>query len=159
MALDRATRSGGDEGGAALRPLDALGVNEYFGWYRSAAAGLPETTDADLGPQLDRLHRTYPWLAMFVTEFGAEANRIGPQGEKGTLDFQTRWLRDHLAIHASRRFVNGSIVWALKDFRVHPTWGGGNPTPNPPYNNKGLIDENGMPKPAFYEVRRIFRAR
>jgi beta-glucuronidase len=159
VAIDRAIRTGGDGAGDALRPLDALGVNEYFGWYRSAAAGLPDTTDADLGPHLDSLHRTYPRLAMFVTEFGAEANRIGPQGEKGTLDFQTRWLQQHLGIHASRRFVNGSIVWALKDFRVHPTWGGGNPTPNPPYNNKGLIDENGMPKPAFYEVRRLFRMR
>jgi beta-glucuronidase len=159
VALDRAVRTGGDGAGDALRPLDALGVNEYFGWYRSAAAGLPESTDANLGPHLDSLHRTYPRLAMFVTEFGAEANRIGPEAEKGTLDFQTRWLRDHLSIHASRRFVNGSIVWALKDFRVHPTWGGGNPTPNPPYNNKGLIDETGKPKPAFYEVRRIFRTR
>jgi beta-glucuronidase len=159
VAIDRATRMGGDDAGQTLRPLDALGVNEYFGWYRSAAAGLPESTDADLGPHLDSLHRTYPKLAMFVTEFGAEANRIGPESERGTLDFQTRWLRDHLAIHASRRFVNGSIVWALKDFRVHPTWGGGNPTPNPPYNNKGLIDENGKPKPAFYEIRRLFRSR
>ena len=158
VALDRATRAGGAEGSPALRALDALGVNEYFGWYRSAAPGLPDTTTADLGPQLDRLHAVYPGLALFITEFGAEANRAGPESQKGTFGFQTRWTRDHLAIHQSRRFVNGSIIWALKDFRVHPSWGGGNPTPNPPYNNKGLVEENGTPKPAFWEARLLFRA-
>lgn len=158
VAIDRATRSGGSEGHPAVRSLDALGVNEYFGWYDSAIPGLPETTDADLGPQLDRLRAAYPGLGLFVTEFGAEANRVGPESEKGTLDFQRRWMRDHLAIHESRSFVNGSIVWALKDFRVHPTWGGGNPAPNPPWNNKGLLDESGEPKPAFWEMRLLFRA-
>ncbi|HEV2724556.1 MAG TPA: glycoside hydrolase family 2 TIM barrel-domain containing protein [Thermoleophilaceae bacterium] len=158
VAIDRATRAGGAEGHPAVRALDALGVNEYFGWYGSAAPGLRESTDADLGPQLDRLRAAYPRVALFVTEFGAEANRVGPEAEKGTLDFQTRWMREHLAIHDSRRFVNGSIVWALKDFRVHPTWGGGNPAPNPPWNNKGLLDESGTPKPAFWEVRRHFLA-
>ena len=158
VAIDRSTRIGGPEGSTAVRSLDALGVNEYFGWYRSSSPGLPDSTDADLGARLDMLRDSYPGVALFVTEFGAEANRIGPESEKGTLDFQTRWLRDHLAIHASRPFVSGSIVWALKDFRVHPTWGGGNPAPNPPYNNKGLIDEGGEPKPAFWEVRRLFGA-
>jgi len=158
VAIDRSTRAGGDEGSPAVRALDALGVNEYFGWYGSAVQGLPNTTDADLGPELDHLHASYPGVALFVTEFGAEANRVGPESEKGTFDFQTRWLRDHLAIHRSRPFVNGSIVWALKDFRVHPTWGGGNPAPTPPYNEKGLIEQNGQPKPAFWEMRRLFGA-
>ena len=156
VAIDRSTRAGGPEGSSAIRGLDALGINEYFGWYRAAGPGLPNSTDADLGPQLDRLRAAYPGVALFVTEFGAEANRVGPESEKGTLDFQLRWLRDHLRIHESRPFVNGSIVWALKDFRVHPGWGGGNPTPGPPWNNKGLIDEAGPTKPAFYEMRRLF---
>ncbi|MGI8945601.1 MAG: glycoside hydrolase family 2 protein [Thermoleophilaceae bacterium] len=156
VAIDRATRLGGPEGHAAVRALDALGVNEYFGWYYSAVPGLAPASDPDLGSQLDGLHAAYPGVALFVTEFGAESNRGGPDSEKGTFDFQTRWTRDHLAVHRSRPFVNGSIIWALKDFRVHPTWGGGNPLPGPPYNNKGLIEESGAPKPAFYEVKRLF---
>jgi len=159
VAIDRSTRAGGAEGSPAVRGLDALGVNEYFGWYGSAVQGLPDTTNADLGPELDHLHASYPGVALFVTEFGAEANRVGPESEKGTFDFQKRWMREHLAIHGSRPFVNGSIVWALKDFRVHPTWGGGNPAPTPPYNEKGLVDQNGTPKPAFWEVRLLFGAR
>jgi len=65
---------------------------------------------------------------------------------------------DHINIHSSRPFVNGSILWALRDFRVHPTWGGGNPKPNPPWNNKGPIDENGVTKPLWPIVQRNFRA-
>ena len=133
-------------------------MNEYFGWYTSAVPPYAAATDAEVGPRLDGLHAMYPRVALFVTEFGAESNRHGPETEKGTLAFQTRWMRDHLAIHESRPFVNGSIVWALRDFRVHPTWSGGNPLPNPPWNNKGLFEEEGAPKPAFPEVQRIFHA-
>ena len=158
IAIDRSTRVGGPEGHPAVRALDALGVNEYFGWYPSSVPPHPTSTDAAIGPRLDGLHNAYPGVALFVTEFGAESNRLGPETEKGTFAFQTRWLRDHLAIHDSRPFVNGSIVWALRDFRVHPTWSGGNPLPNPPWNNKGLIEEGGAPKPAFYEMQRIFHA-
>jgi hypothetical protein len=67
-------------------------------------------------------------------------------------------MRGHLAAHDSRPFVNGSIVWALRDFRVHPAWAGGNPVPNPPWNNKGLLEEGGTPKPAFHEMQRLFHA-
>ena len=158
VAIDRSNRVGGPEGHPAVRALDALGVNEYFGWYRSALAPDPPATDADIAPHLDGLHSVYPGVALFVTEFGAESNRPGPDTEKGTFAFQTRWLRDHLAAHDSRPFVNGSIVWALRDFRVHPTWAGGNPVPNPPWNNKGLLEEGGTPKPAFQEMQRLFHA-
>ena len=58
---------------------------------------------------------------------------------------------------AARPFVNGDIAWLLKDFRVHPTWAGGNPLPNPPWNNKGLIDENGSLKPAFFSMQSLWR--
>ena len=68
------------------------------------------------------------------------------------------YLRDHLAIHASKPYVNGSIIWILKDFRVVPGWRGGNDPAyaTPPWNNKGLIDESGAIKPAFGTVAGIF---
>jgi len=49
------------------------------------------------------------------------------------------------------------MVWALRDFRVMPGWTDGSPLPDPPFNHKGLLDLSGQPKPAFWEVRRIFR--
>ena len=133
-------------------------MNEYFGWYRGAFPPLPEATDADLGPYLDTLHAQQPHAALFVTEFGAEANREGPDTEKGTYAFQTRFLREHLRIGDTRPFLNGAMIWALQDFRVIPNWAGGNPIPDPPFNHKGLLDLNGRPKPAFWEVQRIYRS-
>jgi beta-galactosidase/beta-glucuronidase len=159
VALDRHLRIGEPVFAPALTHVDALGINEYFGWYKSSAAGLPPSKTTDLGPVLDQFHAAYPHTAFFITEFGAEATGHGPVGERGTFEFQSRWLLDHLAIHASRSFLNGSMIWILKDFRVTPTWIGGNSSQRstPPWNNKGLIDQSGAPKPAFSEVRRLYR--
>lgn len=139
------------------KAIDVIGINEYFGWYRASQIGRASTT-GDLGPFLVRTHTLYPGKPLFVTEYGAESNRNGPNTELGTYAFQNNWTLDHLRIHSSKPFVNGSILWALRDFRVHPTWAGGNPKPNPPWNNKGLIDENGAAKPVFGLVQREFRA-
>ena len=93
-----------------------------------------------------------------ATEFGAEANRDGPIDEKGTYAFQREFLGFHLDTYTSREFVNGALIWILRDFRVKPGWEGGNPKPEPPVNFKGLVDQSGAEKPAFGEIARIFRA-
>jgi beta-glucuronidase len=142
---------------AISRRIDVIGSNEYFGWYRASNTG-QRSRSADLSPFLDRLHAVYPGKPIFVTEYGAESNRSGASSELGTFEFQTAWTLAHLDVHASKPYVGGSILWALRDFRVHPTWAGGNPKPNPPWNNKGLIDENGAAKPVFYEIQKRFRA-
>jgi beta-glucuronidase len=138
------------------RVVDAIGVNSYFGWYPG-----PNGTTVnreDLGAYLDLMHTAYPDKALFVTEFGAEANREGPIDEKGTYAFQQDFLRYHLSVYDSRPFLNGAMIWILRDFRVKPGWEGGNPKPGPPVNHKGLLDTQGEEKPAFDEIARIFRA-
>jgi beta-glucuronidase len=134
--------------------LDALGVNCYFGWYPGPGGQVDDR--ADLAPFLDQVHRYYPTKALFVTEFGAEANRDGPIDEKGTYNFQRQLVEDHLAVYDSKPFVNGALVWALRDFRVRPDWDGGNPKPMSPLNQKGVADETGKPKPAYAAVKRMF---
>jgi beta-glucuronidase len=136
--------------------VDAIGINSYFGWY----PGPNGTTAnrADLGPYLDLMHTAYPDKALFITEFGAEANRDGPLDEKGTFAFQQDFLRYHLSVYDSRPFINGALIWILRDFRVKPGWEGGNPKPLPPINHKGLLSTSGEEKPAFAEIARIFRA-
>jgi beta-galactosidase/beta-glucuronidase len=134
--------------------LDALGINDYFGWYPGPVNSIADRSG--LGPYLDRVHSDYPKQALFVTEFGAEANRSGPVGEKGTFEFQTDFLSYHLGVFAQKPYLNGELVWILRDFRVKPLYDGGNPLPNPPLNQKGLIDDSGKPKPAFEAVRRIW---
>lgn len=137
------------------RVLDALGVNCYFGWYPGPGGQVDDRSS--LAPYLKLVHGYYPTKALFVTEFGAEANRDGPFDEKGTYFFQRQLVEDHLAVYDSTTYVNGALVWALRDFRVRPQWDGGNPKPQSPLNQKGLIDQAGNPKPAFTAVQRMFR--
>ena len=142
-----------------LRPIyrlfDALGVNSYFGWYPGPVGSV--LNREVLGPYLDQLHAYYRRQALFVTEFGAEANRDGPVDEKGSFAFQTELLRYHLSVYDSRPFVNGAIAWVLQDFKVRPGWDGYNRKPSPPFNKKGLVDEGFGRKPAFEVVARAFR--
>jgi hypothetical protein len=162
VAIDRQSRIGEPLWTEANKYIDVLGVNEYFGWYRSVIENrpdLPASTTADLGPWLDQLHAANPDLPLVITEFGAEATRSGPVTQKGTFEFQRKFVMDHLAVHASKPYVNGSIHWALRDFRVNQTWQGGAPAAyaQPPWHNKSLLEENNHRKPVFNPVARLFR--
>ena len=161
VAIDRHSRVGEPVTSPAYRDLDVLGVNEYFGWYPSIVPGQPKraATLADLGPYLDELHRQNPGLPLMITEFGSEAARAGPVTQRGSYEFQSKFAADHLAVHASKRYVNGSIHWALRDFRVTPQWQGGAPAgwATPPWHNKSPIEENDAKKPLYFELRRLFR--
>jgi beta-glucuronidase len=159
VAIDRQSRIGEPLRQSSYRYLDVLGVNEYMGWYKSVKLGLAKpafSSTKDLGPYLDRLHRANRNLPLFITEFGAEGSRHGPKSQKGSYEFQSHYTLEHLKIHASKRYVNGSIVWALKDFRVDPTWVGGGPPDwaTPPWHNKSLIEQSGQPKPIFGAIKR-----
>ena len=160
VGIDRQSRIGEPLGHPAIASLDVLGVNEYFGWYDSTSTATPRPpsrTD-ELGSFLDSLHAALPRMPLVITEFGAEASRSGPATQKGTFEFQSDFYRSHLAIHSSKRYVNGSIAWALKDFRVEPNWLGGAPAEyaTPPWHNKSVIDESGARKPAFSVLQRRF---
>jgi beta-glucuronidase len=162
VGMDRQSRIGEPLTTPAHRYLDVLGVNDYFGWYRSVIANrpdLPASTTADLSTFLDQVHAVNPDLPLVITEYGAEASRSGPVTQKGTYEFQTKFVLDHLAIHSSKRFVNGSIHWALRDFRVNPTWQGGAPPAfaTPPWHNKSLIEEDNHRKPVFLALAKRFR--
>jgi beta-glucuronidase len=131
----------------AYAPIDVLGMNDYFGWYTGFGGNI---ADRDGLPRfLDDLRRCYPTKAIAVTEYGAEANRDGPVEEKGTYQFQEEFIRDHLAVFASKPWLTGSVYWALLEFRVRPYWGGGNPWPTSPYHQKGVVRLDFTKKPGF----------
>ena len=136
--------------------LQVIGLNDYFGWYTGAEAGI---SDRDLlSDYLDSMRRCYPHKALMVSEFGAEANRPGPVEERGTYAFQTDFLDFHVNLFNSKPWLAAATWWALEEFRVRPGWDGANPRPQPPIHNKGLISFDGVPKPAYYEAQRLFAA-
>jgi beta-glucuronidase len=140
----------------AYAPLDVLGFNDYFGWFD---AGGGTTDDRDqLGPFLDSLHACYPTQSLFVSEFGFEANRTGPVEERGTYAFQSDAAAYHLWVFASKPWLSGAMYWILQDFAARPGWGGGDPWPEPPFVQKGLVDLQGNFKPAFSTIASIYRS-
>jgi beta-glucuronidase len=136
-------------------PLDVIGLNDYFGWYPGPKGELADRNG--LPAFLDAMRACYPSKALLVTEFGAEANREGPVTEPGTYAFQRDFVKFHLEAFASKPWLAGAFYWALREFRVRPGWGGGNPKPSPPMHTKGLIGFTGFRKPAFYEAQRLYR--
>jgi beta-glucuronidase len=137
-------------------PLDVIGLNDYFGWYPGPVGDLRNRNG--LSGYLDAMRRCYAGKGIVVTEFGAEANRPGPAGERGTYAFQQEFVRFHLDVFATKPWLGGALYWALEEFRVRPGWGGGNPRPSPPIHAKGLISFAGRRKPAFYEAQRLYRS-
>jgi beta-glucuronidase len=140
---------------AEYAPLDIIGLNDYFGWYPG-----PNGTIADpatLPEYLDSVRRCYPKKALVISEFGAESNRDGPVEERGTYAFQDEFINYHLGVFATKPWLSGAIYWALEEFRVRPGWQGGNPRPQPPIHQKGLITFDGRRKSAFFLVQRWFR--
>jgi len=137
-------------------PLDVIGINDYFGWYPGPNGQIADRTL--LPDYLNSVHACYPKKAIFVSEFGAEANRDGPVEEKGTYEFQNDFISYHLNVYNSLPWLNGAIYWAIQEFRVRPDWDGGDPHPNPPIHEKGLISFSGVPKPAYALMQKAYLA-
>lgn len=131
----------------AYAPLQVIGVNEYFGLF-DEAGGLTDDRD-ELSPFLDSLRACHQNQALMVTEFGFDGNRNGPVEEYGTYQFQNDMLGFHLGVLATKNWLSGAIIQTLQDFIEFPGYNGGNPWANSPMNQKGLLDVNGNPKPAF----------
>jgi beta-glucuronidase len=138
----------------SYEPLDVLGLNDYFGWYPGPNGQIFDRTK--LSGYLDAAHACYPKQALVVSEFGAEANRAGPVEEKGTWAFQQDWVNYQLGVFATKPWLSGALYWALNEFWVRPGWEGGDPRPQSPVFQKGLVTYDGVKKPAWADVQRSF---
>lgn len=135
-------------------PLDVIGINEYFGWYPGPNGVIADRES--LSEYLDSVRACYPSKSIVVSEFGAEANRSGPVEEKGTYEFQQDFIRYHMGVYATKPWLGGAVYWALREFRVRPGWEGGNPRPNSPVHEKGLLRfGTSEKKPAWADMRQL----
>src|SRR4051794_12222768 len=138
------------------KPLDVIGINDYFGWYPGPNGQIADRTL--LPDYLDSVHACYPKKAIFVSEFGAEANRDGPVEEKGPFASQDDFINSPLTVSNSLPGLNGAIYGATQESRVRPDGEGGPPPPNPPIHEKGLITFSGQPKPAYAIMQKAYLA-
>ena len=153
-ALDvEATKVASSPAAAYLLP-EVLGMNEYIGWYSGPPPGRRQRRM--VREELSDARARHPNQALVVSEFGAEANRRGSPRERGSYAYQERLLASDLQVFRSTRWLDGAIVWLLRDFTLRTDWRGGNPKPTPPYNSKGLVGYDGRRKPAFRLVASNF---
>ena len=134
--------------------FDLLGFNSYFGWYPGRQASIADRDN--LSPFLDKMRAFYPNQAIMVTEHGAEANREGPEEERGTYAFQRDFYNFHNSVYATKPWLSG-VIGTLRAFRVRPGWEGGNPKPSNNWHEKGVLDFFDNPKPSYAVVQNWFR--
>jgi beta-glucuronidase len=137
-------------------PLDIVGVNEYFGWFDIGGGATDDR--AGLGPFLQTVHQCMPNKAIMITEFGFDSNRTGPVDERGTYAFQADSTAYALGVFDSDPWISGVMYFTVQDYAAYPGYNGGNPIPNPPFNEKGLVDLYGNLKPAFGVVSEIYHS-
>jgi beta-glucuronidase len=140
---------------SAYAPLDVIGDNEYFGWFDTG--GNSDDRDS-LSAYLDTVRACYPTKALFISEFGFDGNRDGPVEERGTYAFQADTLAFHLGVFATKPWLSGALYFAMQNYVAFPTYSGGDPKPNPPFNEKGMVDLYGNHKPAFNVMSTIYHA-
>jgi beta-glucuronidase len=141
---------------AAYKPLDVIGINEYFGWFD--AGGGATDYRGELSPFLDSLRACYPHQGLIVSEFGFNGNRDGPVEARGTYEFQANSLQYHLGVFATKPWLSGAIYFNLQDFAARPGWDGSNPLGTPPFVTNGVLDVNGNEKPAYGVLSDTFHA-
>ena len=58
----------------------------------------------------------------------------------------------------TKRWLSGVLYFAMQNYVAFPTYSGGDPRPNPPFNEKGMIDFFGNHKPAFAVMSSMYHA-
>ena len=140
---------------------DIIAYNQYFGWYYSALLARQMGVDeAVLRPlMLDfmadlRIASSYD-KPIHISEFGAGAKfgRRSADNHIWSEEYQLAVYQAQLDMLSKSPQVQGLSPWILKDFRamLRPLAG-----IQDYYNRKGLIDENGNRKPAFYLLRDFY---
>jgi beta-galactosidase/beta-glucuronidase len=153
-----------DRGLLLYRDLDVVGLTNYSGWYsdtRARGARLRGIVRRAVGT----FARVFSDKLLLVSEFGAEANARNGSHAPGGFAFQARLLRDHITSYRGDGRLAGMLIWALRDFAVPTSFGGGSIRSQVPgirlvkgLNEKGLFDYRGAPKPAVAVVRALFSA-
>ena len=141
---------------------DIIAYNEYFGWYYSVffsrQLGIDEAVIRPL--MLDfmadlRITSKYD-KPIQISEFGAGAKygRRSKDADMWSEDYQFAVYQAQLDMLSKSPQVQGISPWILKDFRamLRPLVG-----IQDYYNRKGLMDENGNRKRAFYLMRNFYR--
>lgn len=120
---------------------DIVGVNLYCGWYKP---GL-ET----FGPKLKQMHELFAGKALFLTEYGADADprlhSFVPESFDYTCEYGIKYHRAHIPVIMDTDYLAGSTVWNINDFHSEVR---GFAVPH--VNLKGLTGLTRAPKDTYW---------
>ena len=123
---------------------DILGFNLYFGWYYGKFASL--------GPALDKLHASFPGKALFVSEYGADADArlhsFEPERKDYSCGYALLFHQNYLPVIMEKEYLAGAAVWNLNDFYSEER---GFAVPH--FNCKGLVTSDRTPKDSYWFYR------
>lgn len=145
--------------------VDAIGINEYWGWYdRITQDGTEETRPAVIWPydlsKLEKCLREKSALGkpLLLTEFGADAEpgfrSVGL--DLWSEDYQAALLKKHMEIAEKYPAVCGTFPFCYADYRdpskpVNHHWRG--------INLKGVVDYHHNHKSAWQTVQQIYKTK
>ena len=130
----------------AVKYIDLIGFNCYFGWYGGKID--------QLKTKLNLIRKTFPAKTILVSEYGADAvlGRHGAIGDIWTEENQVRFLEASYKIIENIPEIAGGIIWLFADYpdpiRVF--------NPEPFVNQKGLLDQNRKEKLGFQIARSLY---
>lgn len=141
--------------------VDIVSYNEYFGWYYSKI--FADQTKVSEGTLRDLMLDFMPDLRItthvnkpiHISEFGAgaKAGNVGGEALIWTEEYQAKVYNAQIQMLRNSPQVQGMTPWVLKDFRAMLRPRGG---VQDYYNRKGLIDENGRHKLAYYVLQDFY---
>src|SRR3954468_2945984 len=140
--------------GKMYRHIDLIGATSYIGWDEFPFESHDGKQNLIRG-RVARLRRVFPDKSLFITEFGAEANKLNARGKHGGFNYQADLIALHLHTYESLPQVDGMLIWNLSDFALTPSFGGGSIVQRVKgirllkcLNQKGLFYYSGHQKPA-----------
>ena len=102
-----------------------------------------------------------------LSEQGADRHRVRVRGQPQRAGRGARHLpvpgrpppSTTSGVFASKPYLSGAMWFALQTFAARPGWTGGDPLGDPPWVQKGEIDQYGNPTPLFALIQSIYGRR
>lgn len=125
---------------------DILGFNIYHGWYYSSFGKLSQA--------IDKLHDTFPGKALFISEYGADADprlhSFEPECQDYSCEYALLFHKNYIPVILEKEYLCGAAVWNLADFYSEER---GFAVPH--FNCKGITASDRTPKDSYWLYRAL----
>lgn len=123
--------------------LDIIGINEYYGWYYGESDDMKKFEDDPQGKP----------VIISETGGGARWGKHGSENKRWTEEYQDKIYRNQIKALEKKEQVKGMSPWILFDFRTPVRMN----EYQRGYNRKGLLNEAGRKKRAFYTLKQFYQ--